>query len=66
MAHQAGGIRQIVNPALRGFERPGRIELHDQAIAVRQERALPDSTALTCRQADRSPVGQLTAARVVI
>lgn len=65
-AHQAGSIRQSANAALRGFERRGWIELHDRAIAARQERPWPDSTALTCRQADSFPVGQLTPTRVVI
>lgn len=36
LAHQAGGTRQSVNAALRGFERRGWIEVHDRALAVKQ------------------------------
>jgi CRP/FNR family transcriptional regulator, cyclic AMP receptor protein len=39
-AHQAGGSRQSVNAALRGFERRGWIEVRDRAVAVRQAAAL--------------------------
>ena len=36
LAHQAGGSRQSVNAALRGFERRGWIEVHDRAVTVKQ------------------------------
>jgi CRP-like cAMP-binding protein len=36
LAHQAGGTRQSVNAALRGFERRGWIEMGDRALAVKQ------------------------------
>jgi CRP-like cAMP-binding protein len=36
LAHQAGGTRQSVNAALRGFERRGWIEVHDRAVTVKQ------------------------------
>ena len=40
LAHQVGGTRQSVNAALRGFERRGWIEVHDQAVTVKQAGAL--------------------------
>jgi CRP/FNR family transcriptional regulator, cyclic AMP receptor protein len=40
LAHQAGGTRQSVNHALRGFEKRGWIEVHERAVAVKQEAAL--------------------------
>lgn len=40
LAHQAGGARQSVNAALRGFERRGWIEVHDRAVTVKQAAAL--------------------------
>jgi CRP-like cAMP-binding protein len=40
LAHQAGGTRQSVNAALRGFERRGWIEAQDRAMTVQQEAAL--------------------------
>ncbi len=40
LAHQAGGSRQSVNTALRGFERRGWIEVRGRAVAVRQPAAL--------------------------
>lgn len=40
LAHQIGGTRQSVNAALRGFERRGWIEVHDQAVTVKQAAAL--------------------------
>jgi len=40
LAHQAGGTRQSVNAALRGFERRGWIEVHDRAVTVKQAAAL--------------------------
>ena len=40
LAHQAGGTRQSVNAALRGFERRGWIEAHDRVITIRQPAAL--------------------------
>lgn len=40
LAHQAGGTRQSVNAALRGFERRGWIEVHDRALVVKQAEAL--------------------------
>ena len=40
LAHQVGGTRQSVNAALRGFERRGWIEVHDQAVTVKQADAL--------------------------
>jgi CRP/FNR family transcriptional regulator, cyclic AMP receptor protein len=40
LAHQAGGTRQSVNTALRGFERRGWIDAHDRAVTVQQEAAL--------------------------
>jgi CRP/FNR family cyclic AMP-dependent transcriptional regulator len=40
LAHQAGGSRQSVNAALRGFERRGWIEVHDRAVTVKQAAAL--------------------------
>jgi CRP/FNR family transcriptional regulator, cyclic AMP receptor protein len=40
LARQAGGTRQSVNAALRGFERRGWIEAHDRVIAIRQPAAL--------------------------
>ena len=40
LAHQAGGSRQSVNAALRGFERRGWIEVHDRAVTVKQADAL--------------------------
>jgi len=36
LAHQAGGSRQSVNAALRGFERRGWIETHDRAVTLKQ------------------------------
>jgi CRP/FNR family transcriptional regulator, cyclic AMP receptor protein len=36
LAHQAGGTRQSVNAALRGFERRGWIEMRDRAVTVKQ------------------------------
>jgi CRP/FNR family transcriptional regulator, cyclic AMP receptor protein len=36
LAHQVGGARQSVNAALRGFERRGWIEMHNQAVTVKQ------------------------------
>jgi CRP/FNR family transcriptional regulator, cyclic AMP receptor protein len=40
LAHQAGGSRQSVNAALRGFERRGWIEVHDRAVTVKQAAAI--------------------------
>lgn len=40
LARQAGGTRQSVNAALRGFERRGWIEVQDRVIMVRQAAAL--------------------------
>ena len=40
LAHQAGGTRQSVNGALRGFERRGWIEVRDRAVTVTQAAAL--------------------------
>jgi CRP/FNR family transcriptional regulator, cyclic AMP receptor protein len=40
LAHQAGGSRQSVNAALRGFERRGWIEVRDRAVTVKQPAAL--------------------------
>ena len=40
LAHQAGGTRQSVNAALRGFERRGWIEVHDRVITIKQVAAL--------------------------
>ena len=40
LAHQAGGTRQSVNAALRGFERRGWIEMQDRALTVKQPDAL--------------------------
>jgi len=40
LAHQAGGSRQSVNAALRGFERRGWIEVRDRAVIVKQAVAL--------------------------
>jgi CRP/FNR family transcriptional regulator, cyclic AMP receptor protein len=40
LAHQAGGSRQSVNAALRGFERRGWIEVRDRAVTVKQPVAL--------------------------
>jgi CRP/FNR family transcriptional regulator, cyclic AMP receptor protein len=40
LAHQAGGTRQSVNAALRGFERRGWLEVRDRAVTVKQEAAL--------------------------
>jgi CRP/FNR family transcriptional regulator, cyclic AMP receptor protein len=40
LAHQAGGTRQSVNAALRGFERRGWIEAHDRVIMVKHAAAL--------------------------
>jgi CRP-like cAMP-binding protein len=40
LARQAGGTRQSVNAALRGFERRGWIEMHDRAVTVKQPDAL--------------------------
>ena len=40
LARQAGGSRQSVNAALRGFERRGWIEVHDRAVTVKQAAAL--------------------------
>jgi CRP/FNR family cyclic AMP-dependent transcriptional regulator len=36
LAHLAGGTRQSVNAAMRGFEKRGWIEVRDRAVAVRQ------------------------------
>jgi CRP/FNR family cyclic AMP-dependent transcriptional regulator len=40
IARQAGGTRQSVNAALRGFERRGWIEVRDRAVTVTQAAAL--------------------------
>lgn len=40
LAHQAGGTRQSVNAALRGFERRGWIEVRDRAVTVKEAAAL--------------------------
>ena len=40
LAHQVGGARQSVNAALRGFEWRGWIEMHNQAVTVKQAPAL--------------------------
>jgi CRP/FNR family transcriptional regulator, cyclic AMP receptor protein len=40
LAHQAGGSRQSVNAALRGFERRGWIEVRDRAVTLKQPTAL--------------------------
>jgi CRP/FNR family transcriptional regulator, cyclic AMP receptor protein len=39
-AQQAGGTRQSVNAALRGFERRGWIQMHERTIMVKQAAAL--------------------------
>jgi CRP/FNR family transcriptional regulator, cyclic AMP receptor protein len=39
-AHQAGGARQSVNAALRGFEKRGWIEVHGRTVTVKQPAAL--------------------------
>jgi len=39
-AHLAGGARQSVNAALRGFEKRGWIEMHDRTVTVKQAAAL--------------------------
>ena len=36
LAHQAGGTRQSVNAALRGFERRGWIETRDRAVTLKE------------------------------
>jgi CRP-like cAMP-binding protein len=40
LAHQAGGTRQSVNVALRGFERRGWIVMQDRVVTVKQAAAL--------------------------
>ena len=40
LAHQAGGTRQSVNAALRGFERRGWITTNGRAVIVKQPAAL--------------------------
>ena len=40
LARQAGGTRQSVNAALRGFERRGWIEVRGRGLAVAQAAAL--------------------------
>ena len=40
LAHQAGGSRQSVNAALRGFERRGWIQMRGRAVTVTQAEAL--------------------------
>jgi CRP-like cAMP-binding protein len=40
LARQAGGSRQSVNTALRGFERRGWIEVRDRVVTVKQAVAL--------------------------
>jgi CRP/FNR family cyclic AMP-dependent transcriptional regulator len=40
LAHQAGGTRQSVNAALRGFESRGWIEVRDRAVTIKQAAAL--------------------------
>jgi CRP/FNR family transcriptional regulator, cyclic AMP receptor protein len=40
LAHQAGGSRQSVNAALRGFERRGWIQMRGRAVTVTQATAL--------------------------
>jgi CRP-like cAMP-binding protein len=40
LAHQAGGTRQSINAALRGFEKRGWIRVQDRAVTVAQEAAL--------------------------
>jgi CRP/FNR family cyclic AMP-dependent transcriptional regulator len=40
LAHQAGGTRQSINAALRGFEKRGWIEVRDRAVTVTREPAL--------------------------
>ena len=40
LAHQAGGSRQSVNAALRGFERRGWIEVRDRTVTLKQPAAL--------------------------
>jgi CRP/FNR family transcriptional regulator, cyclic AMP receptor protein len=40
LAHQAGGTRQSVNAALRGFERRGWIATTGRAVTVRQPATL--------------------------
>jgi CRP/FNR family cyclic AMP-dependent transcriptional regulator len=40
LAHQAGGTRQSINAALRGFEKRGWIEVRDRAVTVTHETAL--------------------------
>jgi CRP/FNR family cyclic AMP-dependent transcriptional regulator len=40
LAHQAGGTRQSVNAALRGFERRGWIEVQNRAVTVKESAAL--------------------------
>jgi len=39
-AHRVGGARQSVNAALRGFERRGWIQVHNQAVTVKHAAAL--------------------------
>jgi CRP/FNR family cyclic AMP-dependent transcriptional regulator len=40
LAHQAGGTRQSINAALRGFEKRGWIEVRDRSVTVKQAAAL--------------------------
>lgn len=40
LAHQAGGTRQSVNAAMRGFERRGWIEMRDRSVTVKQAATL--------------------------
>lgn len=40
LAHQAGGTRQSVNAALRGFERRGWIHVQNRVVTVKQPAAL--------------------------
>jgi CRP/FNR family transcriptional regulator, cyclic AMP receptor protein len=40
LAHQAGGSRQSVNAAMRGFERRGWIQVSGRTVTVTQASAL--------------------------
>lgn len=66
MAHQADGIRQIVTRRCAASSGAAGSNCTTGPSRSGRSGPWPDSTALTCRQADSSPVGQLTARRVVI
>ena len=40
LAHQAGGSRQSINAAMRGFERRGWIQVSGRTVTVTQAAAL--------------------------